>query len=701
MIAHRLKKTSLIKATAAVVTALGGLVFVPSNADAASQAPLVTSFSSSMSTISQIGATVTLSGSSIRATKCTLTVQPAIPSFPTTCPTTAFTISTKFPPNQSNKTVKYLVTMKVKKIASSSRRLTIVERPAKDPLRLTWSPAQSVFNPVGSLTAVSCPSSQSCTAVDSNGSVFQMDQGAWKIAKQFSEQMTSVSCWSAKQCVAVGFDGFLASSSKGSWTRIRTNTTAEFTAVSCASPTLCVAVDGAGDGTVFNPSTNALQVASQIDTTGTLVGIACANATSSCLAVDDAGGVLTFNNGFGPVTTVASATAFTSVACPSAATCLASTTDGSVMTFDHANPTSSQEVSGGVSLTGISCSSTTMCTATTDTGQAVVTNGLTSVVTTSLSPDGLVAVSCSGTSDCVALTPWSAVRLLGTTVGTSTTLEATHGVATDLSCASHVLCAAVSSNGYVSTFNGTTWSQPLQAAAAALSSVSCPTNTFCLAVGDNGAFSVLRGATWSAGVSLSGQPSLTAVSCTTAVFCLAVDNDGQYYLWSGVTWSAARDGGQAPKDLAFNSVSCASSTMCVMTDNTGHVIVWQGNKVAGFFVTRPNSAINGASCPSEKFCVFGDSLGNGVLFNQGFPATWKSATIDPVAISEVSCTQTIYCVAIDDSGVTLSVLNGVWSAPGATGTTPLTSGTAISCVDGPWCMALDQTSQVSVGTYQP
>ena len=666
---------------------------LPAAAGASSTAPLVTAFAASATAVPSTGGVVTFTGASLRATRCTLSVVPTIKFFPSTCSLTTFVIPAIFPPNLTKKAIKYVVTVRAKKVLSSTRTLKITELPKGAPIVLQWSSVGPAFNALGSLSALSCTTA--CVAGDDVGNVFTLSGGAWKRSTTLSQPIDAIACWSSTSCLVVGSNGLVGSNKTGVWVVLNSHTTEELTAVSCSSATLCVAVGVNGDGLVINPSTASVTLAANVDSLGTPIGVSCVLGTTSCLAVDDAGNAFAFTGTWGTLTTVSPSAALTAVSCPTTNTCLATTDDGSIMTLVNGAFASSVSADPSTVLTAISCVSSASCVATDVLGKAIVLSGGTWKSTSSLSVDGASAVSCTSVGHCLVLTPWSVVPLSGTTTGSVTTLELATGVATAVSCVTTVFCESVSSTGYATAFNGTSWGFLSQITSASLSSVSCPTLTFCMAVGDQGTTVANSFGSWTTRT-IDGSPSLTSVSCVSASFCMAVNNNDNFYLWSGSNWSAAMSG-VGVQYRSFDAVSCASTTFCSLTDNKGHMLIWNGSSLSEYFLGNPNASMDGVSCPTTSGCVFGDSRGLGVLFASGPPPTWNSSTIDTSAIVGLSCVDANYCFALDDQGSVVSVANGTWGTVGATGSSGLNSGLAVSCVSGIWCMALDQNSGSVVG----
>src|SRR5439155_4222284 len=135
---------------------------------------------------------------------------------------------------------------------------------------LTWSPVlvdhQAPFGHVNSLHAVSCPTTGFCAAVDGEGNVLTSTnptggEGAWAIApidgqltdpRSLGEVVTAISCPTTSLCVAVDNIGnVITSTNPGggaqAWNAVAVDAPHALLGVSCPTVTRCVAVDGSGD----------------------------------------------------------------------------------------------------------------------------------------------------------------------------------------------------------------------------------------------------------------------------------------------------------------------------------------------------------------------------------------------------------------------------------------------------------------------
>jgi hypothetical protein len=302
---------------------------------------------------------------------------------------------------------------------------------------------------------------------------------------------------------------------------LRIDDTTALTGVSCASASLCVAVDEAGHALASTDpaaGTTASWSHEEVDGKTTLTGISCSG--SLCVAVDHEGHVLTSTDPAAGATAswssreVDGKTPLTGISCPSTSLCVAVDHEGHVLasTNPAAGATASwsrQEVDGKTPLTGISCPSTSLCVAVDDEGSALA--------------------SSEPTGGAAAWRP-SPIDLAGDLVAVSCA-PAPAGV-----------CVAVDGEGDV------------------------------LASGDPAPPSP----TWS-WTPAFGEPGFpTAVSCTAAGLCLSTDSGGGAFAGddptaAAPTWSFYG----ADPGTALKSVSCTAEGLCAAVDGAGHVLVAQ------------------------------------------------------------------------------------------------------------------------------
>jgi len=277
---------------------------------------------------------------------------------------------------------------------------------------------------------------------------------------------SAVSCASESLCVAVDQQGDAFSTTEPTgpsphWSRTATDSGESFNAVSCAPGGPCVAVDGRGYAYMSAGSSASSWSSESIDNGKALTGVSCPNA-SLCVAVDGQGDVLTSTNPATGAWTLASTLAdhhLTAVSCSSSSSCVAVDSSGDVLaTSDPRGPAegwSEQKVDSG-ELLAVSCWTAGSCVALDSAGNALASaDPTTRPATWSLTPidTELTAVSCAASGLCVAVDK--------------------HGAA----LASDDASASIP-----------TWS-PSSAHSEALAGISCLPGGFCLAL-DTGGHSV-------------------------------------------------------------------------------------------------------------------------------------------------------------------------------------------------------------------
>ncbi len=296
-------------------------------------------------------------------------------------------------------------------------------------------------------------------------------------------------------------------------------------------------------------------------------------------------------------------------------------------------------------------------------------------------------MSCPSASFCVAVGPTgTALTYNGSSWSAPIDIDGTDAL-TSVSCPSTSFCAAVDSSGRALTYNGASWSAPAHVDAfPVLTSVSCPSASFCAAVDNNGNALTYNGSSWSAPAHVDAfpYPLLRSVSCSSASFCAAVDLEGHALTYNGASWSAPAniDG----KYDGLDSVTCSSASFCAAVDSNGRALRYNGSSWG------PAVALGGGrlklSCPSASFCAAVDSNGNALTYNGSF---WSApAPIDGTAyLSSVSCPLASLCTAVDLEGNALTYDGSSWSVPAnIDGANALV---AVSCPSASFCAAVDNS----------
>ncbi len=280
--------------------------------------------------------------------------------------------------------------------------------------------------------------------------------------------------------------------------------------VSCASESLCVAVDRQGN-VLSTPNPTALHPTWSVvakDEGKPLDAVSCVQG-GPCIAVDDRGDVLVGGgsgaSAWSPPAPIGGGNPLTGVSCASASLCVAVDEEGDVLTSPVPgtggwSPTS---VDAGHRLTGVSCSSQALCVAVDDAGNVLSSSnsagGSAAWHSQKISAVQLVGISCSASGSCLtvdstgdALASSDPSTVSATWSETPIDDEALGAV----SCASSGLCVATDARGQA--FAGDNVAAPIpswsasSADSAGIAGISCLAGGFCLAVDQGGSFVAAR-----------------------------------------------------------------------------------------------------------------------------------------------------------------------------------------------------------------
>lgn len=294
--------------------------------------------------------------------------------------------------------------------------------------------------------------------------------------------------------------------------------------VSCASSTLCVAVDSAGNALIStSPEVAGSWVVANIDGTANIRSISCA-PPSLCVAASEYGSIFVSTNPAGGATTWTEVNVdsrgrgINDVSCSSASFCVAVDAAGDILT--STNPAggagaweitpvdlSSEGYMGANDLYAVSCAGAALCVAADFRGNFLVsanpTSGAGSWTIAPIDKNNAVySVSCPASSLCVA-GDWLGDLL--------TSADPMGGVGAWM---------ATQVDPDPEILNGG-WH---------INSVSCPTTSFCVAADQRGkvftATDPTGGASAWTAVNVDGLNDLRGVSCPTISLCVAVDSAG-------------------------------------------------------------------------------------------------------------------------------------------------------------------------------
>jgi len=280
------------------------------------------------------------------------------------------------------------------------------------------------------LVDVSCPTPSSCVVVDGRDSSIRSTQGRWSPpvpitgAGPSGNAGVSVSCGAADSCAAALSGGALPIFDGAAWS---------------------------GSGVV--------------DGDGTPTSLSCPTSRF-CVAVDNAGEVLTYDGSWSAPRTVDSGGDLASVSCTSPSFCLAVSADtpGTAYRFDGQrwstvpapNPSTPHGGSEPDVLSWISCATPTYCAALDDFGEVFIWSGhgWSSAITFDDLQDGSDGISCPVRNFCMIVDGNGvAVGLTNGSVGPRRQLDSGAVGLSSVSCVTAERCMAVGGQGRVYTFS--------------------------------------------------------------------------------------------------------------------------------------------------------------------------------------------------------------------------------------------------------
>ncbi|HEX8092567.1 hypothetical protein [Jatrophihabitans sp.] len=378
--------------------------------------------------------------------------------------------------------------------------------------------------------------------------------------------------------------------------------------------------------------------------------------------------------------------------CPTTTFCVAVNADGHIETFRSGSWGHTQlETALGVEMS-LSCASQTFCVLMRGGGSLVVFNGASWTEQLTNLSYALQSVSCPTTTLCVAVGP-DGVAAHSADGATWTRYGQIGSGAVDLhsvSCVSAQFCVAGAGNGQVTTFNGTTWSDPQTIVEAGapdvpLDPIICVSTAFCLAFGDSSTY-VYDGNSWSGPSALAAEGAVVA-SCGSPTFCTAFADDGDNYRFNGTTWSGPTP--VLPYQGILWSVSCPSINFCMTADGSNTYTFDGSAWSAPMQVTHNVDPFFGpglVSCTSASFCLAVPIHASGSWTWDG--ARW-TAHADPARnhFTGLSCVSPSFCLGVTHDNLAYTFNGTGWSAGrSVAGSDTLTS---VSCATTSFCVATD------------
>lgn len=584
-----------------------------------------------------------------------------------------------------------------------------------------------VTAPTGSIQAMSCVSSQLCTAVGNydnsagvqapfaevwNGSSWRLEDAVSPpVSSSFTPSFTGVSCLSGQFCMAVGstdtdaldgVSGFAEAWNGSAWSLVPIAQPpgaigSELTAISCVTADFCEAVgvyrtaqatDSLAErwnGSHWRIQISPNQSGEYAETW--LSGVSCVS-TRFCQATDSSGPLIAQWNGshWTARTAPRDPASLSSVSCESIAFCQAVGITGASLVSERWNGTRWQaativKAANGKQINAVSCGSASFC-------EAV----------------GSRPSTKPGGSDAGFAVVWNGTSWRTQAVPTTETVAYGASLAA-VSCSSDQYCEAGGSFPVkVDAWNGVAWMEqrpliPRTPVDNDLDGVSCLSATFCEAVGGagtnpSGLPEVWNGTKWTLQARASLYGDFSSVSCVSATFCEATG--AEFAQWNGTTWKA-QPFYPAPE---YQSVSCASTAFCVAVGDNG-AATWNGTTWKQATLPTASGSYISVSCVSATFCE-AVAPNNSLRSGPGIAAQWNgtSWTSQPVPgpagstgvlLYSVSCISATFCEVAGLSGSTAftDAWNGnAWEEQGAL---PVPAGStrilpwSVSCVSAVDC----------------
>ena len=280
--------------------------------------------------------------------------------------------------------------------------------------------------------------------------------------------------------------------------------------VSCASESLCVAIDRQGNVlSTPNPTASHPSWSVVAKDEGKLLDAVSCVASGPCIAVDDRGDALVGSgsgaSAWSPAVPIDDGSPLTGVSCASASLCVAVDEAGDMSASPNpgSDGWSTASIDAGNHLTGVSCSSQTLCVAVDDAGNVLSSTnpagGGGTWHSQKISAAQLVGISCSASGSCLAVDGAGDALASSDPSALSATWSETpiDSKALDaVSCATSGLCVATDAHGQAFASDDVATPIPSWGASSAdsagIAGLSCLAGGLCLAVDPGGSFVVAR-----------------------------------------------------------------------------------------------------------------------------------------------------------------------------------------------------------------
>ena len=204
---------------------------------------------------------------------------------------------------------------------------------------------------------------------------------------------------------------------------------------------------------------------------------------------------------------------------------------------------------------------------------------------------------------------------------------------------------------------------------------------------------------------IAGATGRSGLSCVAEAHCLAIvqlrsdrvallsyNQDRQSVI------SSARTGASTVQPAVVPSLSCFSASMCLGA--YGGITVAKIGRGVTWDVNADSVPISGVSCGSPSTCEGVDIGGRAASFRDGKWSKWYPVTSGR-DLQAVSCWSSDACVAVGGGGMAFRHSGANWTSdgfvdPAGADTRIGDTLTGVSCVDGSFCMAVDQMGRYVV-----
>lgn len=563
------------------------------------------------------------------------------------------------------------------------------------------------------IVAVQCLAVSACFAVDDGGDVLAESNGTWSISSSAiakAPPFTGLACVttgpSAYECGAADSGGNIyesttpANLTSTSWQTESSGLTNLDGGITCAGTgPFCLEQSADGElsskgnplSTTFSPA-----LASSLTMPITCADDPAATTTLDALCFSGAAGTngiyemgltktgVTFDEDAFPANTGDPS----AVSCPSATTCVAGTSEGSVTSATAASGSLSDWADatwspGAVVLQGVndlalsptSCPSSTLCVAFDAAGRVLTSTdpsgGAAAWSSAVVDSAPITEMTCPSTSLCVGVDKRGGIISStdpatgpGSFTVSSSSVDAHRP---QIACPTVTLCVGLDSKGDVVSSSdpaggSSAWTVTSTSVDQnAPSQPTCPTASLCVA--DDGQGTVLASGapaggsgTWSSD-DLDGTNEMAPFSCPNASLCVADDGVGN--IISSTDPAAGASSFTVAKGVAPNGmavpVQCPSTTLCVGLDQKGD-LVSSTNPAGGASAWSVTSGPVGPAdaqalvCPTAALCIATDSIGDVYeSTDPADPSSWTSESVDAGhALAVATCASATLCLLADD-----------------------------------------------------